>query len=182
MFQSVLVGFIVIDILMSGGTAGAVGIAFHLDRRDVWITFFSCIPLFGIFAVSRIIESLSISANIDNARQRHYDFLLEQKRLDKVTFDEPEVSVSDRISTLYINTGNSTTRIVGPTKGKWTEWAGIIKDANYRCTARVMKDEYEAFRAAVENTRYAENKNGLQLTDDGRRMIDKLHSPTGINT
>ena len=169
-----------IDILMSCGMAGVAGQYF--SRKDTWAIFFLSMAFFPICPLPWIIEKLAISANIDNARQRHYDFLLEQKRLDKVTFDEPEVSVSDRISTLYINTGNSTTRIVGPTKSKWTEWASIIKENNYACTARAMGNEYQPFKAAIENTRYAENNNGLKLTDDGRRMIDKLHSPTGINT
>ena len=88
-----------------------------------------------------------------------------------------DVSEPDRIDTLIINTGNEYTRIVGTTKGKWEQWAKIIKAANYSCTARVMGNEYEPFKAAIKDTRYAEERNGLKLTGDGKRMIDKLHSP-----
>ena len=161
------------DLIWSIGWASIVA----GNTRNVY----DALMTFGAAMVIGIPVSLMATAQLFIAIDPEVKLMAYELR-NKVTFDEPEVSVSDRISTLYINTGNSTTRIVGPTKGKWTEWAGIIKDANYRCTARVMGSEYEAFRAAVENTRYAENKNGLQLTDDGRRMIDKLHSPTGINT
>ena len=86
--------------------------------------------------------------------------------------------VDDRISTLLKNTGNETTRITGVKQSEWIKWAKKIKEYNYSCTARVMGAEYEAFKAAIENTRYAETKNGLKLTEDGKRMIDKLlHSP-----
>ena len=148
-------------------SCGIAGVALqYLDRQDTWAIFFLCMAFFPVCPVPWIVEKLVISSNPD-ARRMYYEFRSKQA--------EPEV---DRIDTLLINTGNSITRIVGPTKGKWEQWASIIKDNNYACTARAMGNEYQPFKAAIENTRYAENNNGLKLTDDGRRMIDKLHSPT----
>ena len=171
--QYALVGFVVIDLLMSCGIAGVA--LQYMNRRDTWAVFFLGMAFFPVWPIPWIIESLAISTS-DTARRLSYDFRLSMK---------PERKEPDRISTMYINTGTSTTRIVGPTKSKWAEWAKVIKDNNYRCTARIMGDDYNSFRAAIENTRYAEVKNGLQLTAEGKRMIDKLHSPTrtdSVNT
>ena len=168
MFQYILFGFVVIDLLMSCGIAGVA--LQYLDRQDTWAIFFLCMAFFPVCPVPWIVEKLVISSNPD-ARRMYYEFRSKQA--------EPEV---DRIDTLLINTGNETTRIVGVETSKWVQWARIIKRNNYRCTARVMGSEYDAFRAAIEPTRYAEDKNGLQLTGDGRRMIDSLlHSPNKIN-
>jgi len=150
------------DLIWSIGWASIVA----GNTRNVY----DALMTFGAAMVIGIPVSLMATAQLFIAIDPEVKLMAYELR-SKAVFSEPE---PDRIDTLYINTGNSTTRIVGPTKSKWAEWARIIKDNNYACTARAMGNEYQPFKAAIENTRYAENNNGLKLTEDGKRMINRL--------
>ena len=165
--QYIILPPVIIDLLMSLGVAVAVA-AGTKDVKTTLVCFGIALwvdALVGAWLTGQIYKTI----DVEIARAYH-QMAMEMRHVS----DAPEVSPGDRISTLVINTGNEYTRIVGHSKGKWEQWAKIIKDANYSCTARVMGNEYEPFKAAIKDTRYAEERNGLKLTGDGRRMIDGL--------
>ena len=174
MFQYILFGFVVIDLLMSCGIAGVA--LQYLDRQDTWAIFFLGMFFFPICPLPWIIEKLSISANIDNARQRHYDFILEQKRIDKVTFDEPEVE--EPYQEVLINTPDGTQRVSHIHINEWAALADILVKNNYEFKSGIGRRIYEKFRPVLtRNVELANvnNNNVVELTTSAKAMFNRLH-------